>query len=64
MTTRYHGHFWRSESNGQWYWHVQHVNGKVVCQGEGYENESDMHDTLSHLFETRITFELIDDPAA
>ena len=28
--------YWKSPSNGNWYWHLRAANGERIAQGEGY----------------------------
>lgn len=32
--------FWRSQADGQWYFHFRAANGKLVCQSEGYTRKA------------------------
>jgi uncharacterized protein YegP (UPF0339 family) len=34
LTMKYE--YWKSSSNGNWYWHVKAANGEGIAQGEGY----------------------------
>jgi uncharacterized protein YegP (UPF0339 family) len=34
--------YWKSSSNGYWYWHLRAANHKVIATGEGYHNEQDV----------------------
>jgi uncharacterized protein YegP (UPF0339 family) len=43
--------YWKSKTNGQWYWRVVSRNGKSVCVGgEGYKRRSRMLDMVNKLF--------------
>ena len=30
--------YWKSDANGQWYWHLKAANNKVILQSEGYHS--------------------------
>ena len=50
---KYRLHIWqatRGKTAGQWYWHIKHVNGKVVAQGESYKRRGDLLTMLGRLF--------------
>jgi uncharacterized protein len=32
--------FWKSEADGQWYFHLKSANGKVVHGSEGYKSKA------------------------
>ena len=38
--------WWKSEKNNQFYFHAKSRNGRVIFNGEGYHNKSDMMDTI------------------
>ena len=33
--------YFKSRTNGQWYFHIKAGNNKIVCQSEGYKRERD-----------------------
>lgn len=34
--------YWKSNKNGQWYWHLVSANNKIIADGaEGYQNKAD-----------------------
>ncbi|HEY5779860.1 MAG TPA: YegP family protein [Terrimicrobiaceae bacterium] len=41
-TTARNGYqIWKSNRDGEWYWHFKAKNGELVASGEGYKNKSD-----------------------
>ena len=32
--------YWKSDKNGQWYWHLKARNGQIICQSEGYKRKA------------------------
>jgi uncharacterized protein YegP (UPF0339 family) len=41
--------FWKSDKDGQWYWHLRATNGKIIAQGEGYKRRSDLLKTIARI---------------
>jgi len=34
--------YWKSQKNGNWYWHLKAANNQVIATGEGYINKADV----------------------
>lgn len=47
---KYQIHYWKGK-DGKWYWHrIPLRGGKVVAQGEGYNERSDLLEQLAREF--------------
>jgi uncharacterized protein YegP (UPF0339 family) len=34
--------YWKSDKNGNWYWHLKAGNNQIIANGEGYKNKADV----------------------
>jgi uncharacterized protein YegP (UPF0339 family) len=41
--------YWKSDNDGQWYWHLRASNGKIIAQGEGYRRKRDLLHTIARI---------------
>lgn len=40
---------WKSEKNGQWYWHFKAANGENIASGQGYQDRRGALNAISLL---------------
>jgi len=38
--------YWKSEANGQWYWHLKAKNGRVIASGGGFNNKQNVKESI------------------
>jgi uncharacterized protein YegP (UPF0339 family) len=39
----------KSKKTGQYYWHIQSTNGKLICQSEGYKSKKNALKTVNRI---------------
>lgn len=40
--------YWKSEKDGQWYWHLIATNSRILAVGgEGFNNENDLKSSVN-----------------
>jgi uncharacterized protein YegP (UPF0339 family) len=39
--------YWKSSTNGNWYWHLKAANGEKIAQGEGYASKQHCLDAIA-----------------
>jgi uncharacterized protein YegP (UPF0339 family) len=50
--------YWKSDSDGQWYWHFKAGNGEIVAQGEGYASKHNCLEAIKLMKNSAYTNEI------